>query len=80
MSEIEHVLRGVLTDQFKIDPEKIELERTFKEIGLDSLDIVSFVMALEDRFEIDIPERDLEGVERLNEALELLVRKVAAKA
>jgi acyl carrier protein len=78
--EIENAVRSILVDNFKVKPEDVELERTFKEIGLDSLDIVSFVMALEDRFDIDIPESDLQGVERLNQALEVIVRKVAANA
>jgi len=41
---------------------------------------VSFVMALEDRLGLEIPESDLEGVTTYGGALDLLERKVGAKA
>ena len=49
-------------------------------MGLDSLDVVSFVMALEDRLGLEIPERELEGVNTYGDALSLITRKVAARA
>jgi acyl carrier protein len=79
-TEIEGVVRMLLVEEFKIDEADIRREATFKEMGLDSLDVVSFVMALEDRLGVEIPERELEGVERLEDALDLLERKIAARA
>jgi len=79
-TEIEGVVRTVLVEDFRIEDDAIRRDATFKEIGLDSLDVVSFVMALEDRLNVEIPERELEGVERLGDALDLLERKVAARA
>jgi acyl carrier protein len=79
-AEIEGVVRTLLVEDFRIGDDAIKPEATFKEIGLDSLDVVSFVMALEDRLNVEIPERELEGVERLGDALDLLERKVAARA
>ena len=79
-TEIEGVVRSLLVEEFKIDEADIRREATFKEMGLDSLDVVSLVMALEDRLGVEIPERELEGVERLENALDLLERKIAARA
>ena len=79
-TEIEGVVRMLLVEEFKIDEADIRREATFKEMGLDSLDVVSLVMALEDRLGVEIPERELEGVERLENALDLLERKIAARA
>jgi acyl carrier protein len=79
-SEIEQVVRDVLAEQFRVDPEAVRPEATFKEMGLDSLDLVSLVMALEDRFSVEIPEQDLEGVTRLADALAVLERKLGVAA
>jgi acyl carrier protein len=79
-AEIEGVVRTLLVEEFKIEDEAIQRQSTFKEIGLDSLDVVSFVMALEDRLNVEIPEAELEGIERLGDALDMLERKVSARA
>lgn len=79
MMEIAEVIRSLLVEEFKVEPEAIREGATFKEMGLDSLDVVSFVMALEDRLGVEIPERDLDGVSTLGEALALLERKVASR-
>ena len=78
--EIEQVVRSLLTQEFRVDEGAIAPEVSFKELGLDSLDVVSLVMSVEDRLGVEIPEEDLEGVERYGQALELLERKVASRA
>ncbi|MGH2727124.1 MAG: acyl carrier protein [Actinomycetota bacterium] len=79
-SEIEGVIRELLTQEFKVEADRIRTEATFKELGLDSLDVVSFAMALEDRLQIEIPEKELDGVETYGDALALLERKIGARA
>lgn len=79
MSEFEDVIRTLLTQEFKVEESDISLEATFKELGLDSLDVVSFAMALEDRLQIEIPEKELDGVETYGDALALLERKLGAR-
>lgn len=78
--EIEGVVRTLLIEEFKVDEGGIAPEASFKELGLDSLDVVSFVMALEDRLGLEIPEQELEGVNTYGDALALLERKVGASA
>ncbi|MGZ4104933.1 MAG: acyl carrier protein [Actinomycetota bacterium] len=78
--EIENVVRDLLITEFKVEEPAIAPSASFKEMGLDSLDVVSFVMALEDRLGLEIPESDLEGVRTYGDAMTLLERKVGAKA
>lgn len=80
MEEIENVIRTLLTEEFRVEEDGIRPEATFKELGLDSLDVVSFAMALEDRLQIEIPEKELDGVRTYGDALTLLERKVGARA
>ena len=78
--QIEESVRTVLVEEFKVDPESIGPEATFKHMGLDSLDMVSLVMSLEDRLGVQIPDDELQGVERLEQALDLLAQKVGTPA
>jgi acyl carrier protein len=79
MTETENVIRALLTEEFRVEEAGIKPEATFKELGLDSLDVVSFAMALEDRLQIEIPEKELDGVETYGDALALLERKLGAR-
>jgi acyl carrier protein len=78
--ETEGVVKELLVTEFKVDEDKIGSAATFREMGLDSLDVVSLVMALEDRLSLEIPESDLEGVNTFGDALALIERKVGAEA
>ena len=61
-----------------IDADKITMEAKFKEdLGSDSLDLVEFVMALEEEFGITVPENDLEGVDTIGKAFDLVTSKVS---
>lgn len=77
--EVETVVRSLLIEEFKVEEDEIRPDATLHGLGLDSLDIVSFAMAVEDRFGIRIPEPDLEGVETVGDALRLLDEKVGAR-
>lgn len=61
----------------QVEPEKIVLEARFDDdLKADSLDLVELVMALEESFGIVVPESDLEGVETVNQAFELVTSKL----
>jgi len=64
-------------DVLAVDAAKVTLEAKFKEdLGSDSLDLVEFVMALEEEFGISVPESDLEGVDTVGKAFNLVTSKV----
>ena len=65
-------------DVLAVDAAKVTLEAKFKEdLGSDSLDLVEFVMALEEEFGISVPESDLEGVDTVGKAFNLVTSKVS---
>lgn len=64
-----------------IEPDKIGLDADLtSEVGLDSLDVVELTVALEEKFGIEIPDEELEGVSTVREAVELVERKAAVTA
>lgn len=61
----------------QVDPSKIVPEARFADdLDADSLDLVELVMALEEKFGIDVPEAELEGVQTVGQAYELVTTKL----
>jgi acyl carrier protein len=74
-------LREVAVEVLSVEPDVVTDEARFKEdLDADSLDLVELVMGLEERFDISVPEEDLEGVATVGQAVDLVLAKVAAKA
>lgn len=60
-----------------VDAEKVTREATFGEdLDADSLDLVELIMGLEEEFGVEVPEEDLEGVETVGQAYDLVVGKL----
>lgn len=68
------VLRIVRKEGFDLKP-----TTTFKDLEADSLDIVQILVALEDHFDIEIPDEDLEGISNMGDMVAYVERKVAEK-
>ncbi|KAH3666557.1 hypothetical protein WICMUC_005626 [Wickerhamomyces mucosus] len=69
-------LLEILEGYDKIDTSKIPItpQTSFtKDLGLDSLDIVEVVMAIEEEFSIGIPEEKTDKIKTVNDALELII-------
>jgi acyl carrier protein len=74
-------LREVAVEVLSVEPEVVTYEARFKEdLDADSLDLVELVMGLEERFDISVPEEDLDGVVTVGQAVDMVLAKVAAKA
>jgi acyl carrier protein len=74
-------LREVAVEVLSVEPDQVVESSRFKEdLDADSLDLVELVMGLEERFDISVPEEDLENVATVGNAVDLVMAKVAAKA
>ena len=74
-------LREVAVEVLSVEPDQVVETSRFKEdLDADSLDLVELVMGLEERFDISVPEEDLENVATVGQAVDLVMAKVAAKA
>ena len=73
-------IQDVAAEVLSVEPAKVTEAARFKEdLDADSLDLVELVMGLEERFDISVPEEDLEGVATVGNAVDLVLAKVAAK-
>ncbi|MGH2731741.1 MAG: acyl carrier protein [Actinomycetota bacterium] len=74
-------LTKVLVERLKVDEETVRpAANLFDDLGLDSIDLMSAVMAIEEQFEIEVSDAELENVTTVGEAVELLEGKVGANA
>ena len=75
-------ISAVLAEKFKVDPLRIEPATALAQLGLDSLALMEFVFAVEDRFDVRIPEDRLDPREAgvtLEQLARLIDEAVAAK-
>lgn len=61
---------SVIARTQRIAPEKITPDSTFEELGLDSLDSVNILFALEEEFNIDIPDDDTRDIRSIRQMIE----------
>ena len=65
-------------DVLQVAPEQVTPEAKFADdLDADSLDLVELVMALEEAFDIEVPEEELEGVTTVGQAYELVTNKLS---
>ncbi len=71
-------LLSVIAKYANYDPEKISEDMSFSDdLGVDSLDMVDIISALEDEFKIEITDEDLaKGIDTVGNAVELLKEKL----
>ncbi len=61
-------VREILCDQLEIDPDEVTLDTDLiKDLGADSLDLVDVVMSLEDEFDKEIPDEDVENIKTVGD-------------
>jgi acyl carrier protein len=71
---------GVISATQHFPPGKATGESTFEELGLDSMDAVNILFALENEFDISIPDNEARGIRSIKEMAAGVERLVAAKA
>ena len=61
-------VRDILCEQLDLEPEDITLDTNIiEDLGADSLDLVDFVMSLEDEFDKEIPDEDIEKIKTIGD-------------
>jgi acyl carrier protein len=66
-------VKEVVVEQLNVDPAEVKEESKFVEdLGADSLDVVELVMALEEKFDIEIPDEDAEKIANVSDAIKFI--------
>lgn len=81
MAFSEERVKQIIVDQLGVAPEQVTPEASFiDDLGADSLDTVELVMALEEEFDIEIPDEDAEKMTTVADAIKYLESHVTKNA
>ena len=73
---VESRVKEIIVEELGVDQEKVTDEASFVEdLGADSLDTVELVMAVEEEFDVEIPDEDAERMRTVGEAIAYLKGK-----
>jgi acyl carrier protein len=76
---IQRVLKAMATSK-RIPLETVTIDSTFEQLSIDSMDAVEILFALENEFDIVIPDDDVRNVRNVRQMCEGVEKLVAAKA
>ncbi|MDN5327085.1 MAG: acyl carrier protein [Moorella sp. (in: firmicutes)] len=62
-------IKGIVAEQLGVEEETITMETSFEDLNADSLDIVELIMALEEEFDLEIPDEDAEKLTTVGAAV-----------
>lgn len=68
-------VKAIVVEQLGVEADEISLETTFEDLNADSLDVVELVMALEEEFDIEIPDEDAEKIRSIGAAVDYIKAK-----
>ncbi|HEY2030081.1 MAG TPA: acyl carrier protein [Myxococcales bacterium] len=70
---VEAKVKGIIAEQLGVGEDEIKAESAFiEDLGADSLDIVELVMAMEEEFEVEIPDEEAEHIKTVQDAVNFI--------
>lgn len=70
MSDIESQVKEIIVEQLDVKPEDVSDNKSFTDdLGADSLAIVELVLALEEKFEVKIPDDEVDKIKTVGDAV-----------
>jgi acyl carrier protein len=73
MSTVDQRVKAIVAEQLGVKEEQVTSDASFvDDLGADSLDTVELVMALEEEFEIEIPDEDAEKITTVQQAIDYI--------
>ena len=71
-------VKKILCDQLDLEEEQVnEDSEVIDDLGADSLDIVDLVMTLEEEFDTEIPDEDIENLKTVGDIVKYIEERVA---
>ena len=73
MSDIQQKVIEIICEQLDVEAEAVVPEASFvDDLGADSLDQVELIMAIEEEFDVSIPDEDAEKIVKVSDAIEYI--------
>lgn len=69
-------VKAILVDQLDVEEESVTMESLISDdLGADSLDVVDMVMSLEEEFDIEIPDEEIETMKTVGDIVKFIEAK-----
>ncbi len=66
-------IKAIVIDQLNIsDEDMVTMDTTLEDLGADSLDMVEVIMAIEDEFDVQIKDEDLENLKSVKDLIDYI--------
>jgi len=76
MADVASKVKEIIVEQLGVTPEQVTPEASFiEDLGADSLDTVELVMALEEEFDVQIPDEEAEKITTVQQAVDYIKAK-----
>ena len=70
-------VKDIIVDQLDVDEDKVKMEASIADdLGADSLDVVDLVMSLEEEFDIEIPDEQVENIKTVGDIVKFIEENV----
>jgi len=70
-------VREIICDQLDLEDDQVTMDSTMtQELGADSLDILDLLTSMEEEFEIDMPEEEVESMQTVGELVDYIKGKI----
>ena len=73
VQDVEARVKEIIVEQLGVDASEVNTQASFvNDLGADSLDTVELVMALEEEFDIEIPDEEAEKIQSVGQAIDYI--------
>ena len=73
VENVQERVKNIIVEQLGVEADQVKPEAQFvNDLGADSLDTVELIMALEEEFDIEIPDEKAEKIKTVGEAIEYI--------
>ena len=74
-------LQGLSAEILGVEPEQVRMDVSFaRDLAADSLDLVELIAAVEDKYDVELPEEDLDKMKNVGDLWQFLLSKQAERA
>ncbi len=70
-------IKTMISSQFKIDKDDINMDTSFrKDLGADSIDLVELIISIEEEFDIEVEDDELENINTVRDAVNYIEKHI----
>lgn len=70
-------VKEILCEQLDVEEDKVTVEASIvDDLGADSLDVVDLIMSLEEEFDVEIPDEDVENMKTVGDIVKYIENKI----